>query len=291
MRLRYLPMLFIPVFTFLAIYVSGEKGTDNFEANREMIVLRKIGHELLLNAGDSHSRVLPVQKISGHEFKLSFENPIALSPDSVVHIINTIAKDNKLAAYSVNIRDCRKNEVVYAFAMSDPITNQGLVPCSGRPLPKDCYSISLLFPGRDNSGWPAWYYYIGGALVTAFSFLLWIKSRRRKKPTADHDPVVPQTGVHIGRYIFHTEQQYLDFAGNKITLTYKEARLLAILSATPNTVIERSQLQKEVWENEGVIVTRSLDMFMSKLRKKLSDDSNVKIVNVHGKGYKLEING
>ncbi|HZI54739.1 MAG TPA: winged helix-turn-helix domain-containing protein, partial [Chitinophagaceae bacterium] len=45
----------------------------------------------------------------------------------------------------------------------------------------------------------------------------------------------------------------------------------------------------KVWENEGVIVTRSLDVFISKLRKKLERGSGVKLVNVHGKGYKLEI--
>ena len=49
-------------------------------------------------------------------------------------------------------------------------------------------------------------------------------------------------------------------------------------------------MQKEVWENEGVIVTRSLDMFISKLRKKLNKDPLVNIVNIHGIGYKLEIN-
>jgi len=66
--------------------------------------------------------------------------------------------------------------------------------------------------------------------------------------------------------------------------------VLQILAGKPNSIIERDSIQKEVWENEGVIVTRSLDMFISKLRKKLIADELVKIVNVHGKGYKLEIN-
>jgi DNA-binding response OmpR family regulator len=48
-------------------------------------------------------------------------------------------------------------------------------------------------------------------------------------------------------------------------------------------------LQKEIWEDEGIIVGRSLDVFISKLRKKLENDSAVKLVNIHGKGYKLEI--
>jgi DNA-binding response OmpR family regulator len=48
-------------------------------------------------------------------------------------------------------------------------------------------------------------------------------------------------------------------------------------------------LQKEVWEDEGVIVGRSLDMFISRLRKKFEKDPLVKIVNIHGKGYRLDI--
>ena len=58
---------------------------------------------------------------------------------------------------------------------------------------------------------------------------------------------------------------------------------------SPNEAVERSRLQKEIWEDEGVIVGRSLDMFISKLRKKLEFDPNIKIVVIRGKGYKLEI--
>jgi len=62
-----------------------------------------------------------------------------------------------------------------------------------------------------------------------------------------------------------------------------------ILALSPNEIIERSRLQKEVWEDEGVIVGRSLDMFISKLRKKLEVDPNINIVVIRGKGYKLEV--
>jgi DNA-binding response OmpR family regulator len=72
-------------------------------------------------------------------------------------------------------------------------------------------------------------------------------------------------------------------------LTATETRLLLIFALSPNQTIERSRLQKEVWEDEGVIVGRSLDMFISKLRKKLELDQNINIVVIRGKGYKLEI--
>ena len=77
--------------------------------------------------------------------------------------------------------------------------------------------------------------------------------------------------------------------GKTIDLTKTETRVLHIFALSPNEAIERSRLQKEIWEDEGVIVGRSLDMFISKLRKKLEADPNIKIVVIRGKGYKLEI--
>jgi DNA-binding response OmpR family regulator len=53
--------------------------------------------------------------------------------------------------------------------------------------------------------------------------------------------------------------------------------------------VERSRIQKEIWEDEGVIVGRSLDVFISKLRKKLELDERVKIVVIRGMGYRLEV--
>jgi DNA-binding response OmpR family regulator len=64
---------------------------------------------------------------------------------------------------------------------------------------------------------------------------------------------------------------------------------MQIFAQSPNQIIERSRLQKEIWEDEGVIVGRSLDMFISKLRKKLELDANINIVVIRSKGYKLEI--
>src|SRR5688572_30494953 len=152
MRFKYLPLLFIPAFTILAVYVSGKKVADSFEANKEMIVLRKIGHEILLNAGDSHSRVLPIRKISSQEFRVSFENSVSLMPDSVVTIVDKIAKENKLFEYSVNILDCQEKETVYGFTISPLNDGENIVPCLGRELPKDCYHMSLLFPARQKQG-------------------------------------------------------------------------------------------------------------------------------------------
>ena len=88
---------------------------------------------------------------------------------------------------------------------------------------------------------------------------------------------------------FDAEARKLLINGKTIDLTKTETRVLRIFALSPNAPIERSRLQKEIWEDEGVIVGRSLDMFISKLRKKLESDTDVKIVVIRGKGYKLEI--
>ena len=95
--------------------------------------------------------------------------------------------------------------------------------------------------------------------------------------------------IRIGKYHFYKDKQYLINNNEQIELTHKEAKLLYIFASTPNEIIDRNRLQKEIWEDEGIIVGRSLDVFISKLRKKLDGDPKVKLVNIHGKGYKLEI--
>ena len=97
------------------------------------------------------------------------------------------------------------------------------------------------------------------------------------------------SGIAIGNLLFLPESQQLVAGSAIIQLTAKEAKLLYVFANTQQELIDRDQLMKEVWEDEGVIVGRSLDMFVSKLRKKLHADPRVSILNVHGKGYKLVI--
>lgn len=288
MRLRYLPLFFIAAFTILTVYVSWENKPDSFETNKEMIILRKIGHEILLNVKDSHSRVLPIKKISDREFQIFFENHLSLMPDTLVNIVNRVLTGHHLPQYAVTIKDCRKQEVVYGFVASGNADD--IVPCRGRKLPEDCYYISMLLPDQPKQGLNK--LYSAAAIVLAASIFFWLRFNYKRKPKQETVILknnTEKTTVTLGKYIFHPEQQYLELNGEKTVLTNKEARLLSLLAAVPNTMIERNLLQQEVWGNEGVIVTRSLDMFISKLRKKLTGDTNIKIVNVHGKGYKLEI--
>jgi two-component system, OmpR family, response regulator len=94
----------------------------------------------------------------------------------------------------------------------------------------------------------------------------------------------------IGKYSFDFYNQLLLIGDKKIKLTNKESRLLKMLAQHKNQVVERDVVIQSIWEDEGYFAVRSMDVFISKLRKYLSTDPHISIRNVHGIGYRLEVN-
>ena len=129
---------------------------------------------------------------------------------------------------------------------------------------------------------------MGSLPVLAFVGLLYFKSRKPEK-TLQELPADDKDLFHLGAFIFDYKNKKLMHNDNTIDLTATESRVLRIFAMSPNMAIERNRIQKEIWEDEGVIVGRSLDMFISKLRKKLEMDEGVKIVVIRGIGYRLEV--
>lgn len=93
--------------------------------------------------------------------------------------------------------------------------------------------------------------------------------------------------ISLGEYHFDKRNTELLIEQQRIELTSKEADLLLLLYNAANTTVERDVILNMVWGDEGDYVGRTLDVFISKLRKKLEFDSKVKIVNIRGVGYKL----
>ena len=275
---------------FLTVYGNTENNYTKPNESNYQPALRLIGHKLLLSSGDTRSRVLPIKKLSDKEFQIQFEHPLSLEPDSIFNIVSRTVKFASLPAhYTASVFDCSKNEIVYSFAMS-AVDGNSLVPCLGRTLPKDCYYLNINF--STSAGNNKKYIVAGGmVLLMLVAYMAYFLYKRKKKaPVSESEtPESDKDVINIGKFIFHADQRHLEIDGERIELTDKETKLLHIFALAPNEIIDRQKLQKEVWENEGVIVTRSLDVFISKLRKKLEKDPNIKLVNVHGKGYKLEL--
>jgi DNA-binding response OmpR family regulator len=98
-----------------------------------------------------------------------------------------------------------------------------------------------------------------------------------------------QSIYSFGSCIIDIDNQVLKVGNEVFDLTQKEASLLKIFCDSPNKLIARDTIQKAIWEDDGYFVGRSMDVFISRLRKMLRADAQVKIVNVHGSGYKLDI--
>ena len=92
----------------------------------------------------------------------------------------------------------------------------------------------------------------------------------------------------IGQFVFDPKKQSLQFGEEEpVSLTYRESQLLLHLNKNRNEVLDRSFILKKLWHDDDFFSARSMDVFISRLRKKLKKDETVQIVNVRGFGYKL----
>jgi DNA-binding response OmpR family regulator len=93
--------------------------------------------------------------------------------------------------------------------------------------------------------------------------------------------------ILIGRFIFNFKKQTLEIDSKIENLTHREANLLFYLIKNKNQVLDRSFILKKLWGDDDFFNARSMDVFITKLRKKLKPDPTIQIINVRGYGYKL----
>ncbi len=95
------------------------------------------------------------------------------------------------------------------------------------------------------------------------------------------------TMYKIGKFTFDTQKQVLLIDDKVTKLTTKESELLSLLCAHVNEILERNFALKTIWIDDNYFNARSMDVYITKLRKHLKDDPSIEIINIHGKGYKL----
>lgn len=355
-------LIALVVLTILVSTSSFTKHRDrDLLAKQTNLVVRQIGHELLLQSGDSTSQVLPVTELREGTFLLAFENDFVFDHDSLIMLTQRLLpKTQYPSGYTVTVHDCSSLSIAYGFQINRNSPDN--LACRGRHQPRGCYTIEIAFTDlyagtekkitevkqqtrkggsvkvvpektdtqveeietiiadNDNAnlakesrsyksnlheantgteeGKTITFDYpfislVGSGMLVLLSVALLI-GRFGKKfvPLQNHDHAVvkesPSEGAELGKFLFDTKEQRLLSGAEVINLTDKECRILSLLHKNFGELISRETLMQEVWINEGVITGRSLDMFVSKLRKKLSSDPGLKITNVHGKGYKLE---
>lgn len=348
----------------LAIFLIASSFTEDsgrdLRAKQVNLMIRQTGHRLLLQAGDSTSRVLPVTEIKESTFLLRFENEFVFNHDSLMVLSQGLLPKTQFpSGYTVTVHDCMKGGIVYGFQVNN--TSPDILACSGRSQPSGCYTIEFTFPDFyenvkqkkadidqltesvkvDTQGvnpklealktitfdydidqrtelksvktdskevnpkfeafktttfnYPLINVVYSGILVLLGVTLLIGYFGKNLKPVPGQnqnygiikEPVSELAA--LGSFLFNVKGQRLLLGSEVISLTDKECKVLELLHKNFGELIPRETLMQEVWINEGVFTGRSLDVFVSKLRKKLSHDPELSITNVHGKGYKLEI--
>lgn len=274
-----------------AVAFSNKK--NEIPENHLEVVLRDIGHQLLLSAKDSSSRVLPVKKLNDHTYQISFQNDLGFISDTLINLVQRTFQKYALAKdYIVNLRNCKQNEIVFAFEINSHTGD--LTPCRGRKLDVGCYVIEIDLLKKDQFN----FFWLLLLIIPLGVVGFYVNNTFRKKEVKEvqeekeeQESISGNTDyIPLGSFQFYTNDHVLKREHITIPLSEKETKALKIFAENINQIVEREKLMKEIWEDEGIVViSRNVDVLVSKLRKKLSDDNSIKFINVHGRGYKFVI--
>ncbi len=111
-----------------------------------------------------------------------------------------------------------------------------------------------------------------------------------KRTQKNREPIPTENIFAIGNYSFNFERQLLKINDHEQKLTDKESELLRLLCMHQNQILEREVALNLIWGDDSFFNARSMDVYISKLRKYLKKDTRIEITNVHGKGFRLAVN-
>jgi len=280
--LKYLLSLFV-VGVWSSLSLAQVKPPS---AKTELVAMRLIGHQLLSCAGDDSSRVLLSAK-DAHSYTISFESPLSIDPSDLELIISEVMSTHIIADdYWVEIYTCHKRELQHSYQVG-PILGD-ILTCDGRIMPTNCYEVivTLYHYEDDKISITPMMTYIPLLLILVIgiiSLYQWRQNRLYKSRTH----IVDRELISIGSSFFDKKNMRLFYKDETVDLSHKEAELLYLLYNSANAPIARAEILKAVWDDEGDYVGRTLDVFISRLRKKLKADQSIKILNIRGVGYKL----
>ena len=255
--------------------------------------LRMIGHQILLNYGDSTSRVYPIEKV-GEQYKISFSNKFSFNAEELINTVDRTFRSLKITnGYLVEIKDSIGDQIIYSYQKGET-KNNDLIACQTREQPISNFTIFITMINFDEitnkealaqkeSFFSNPIFILSILLIVFIGFLFYKNQKRKKKINTSHL-------IAIGDYNFNPVNAELTLNNRPVELTSKESDLLILLNENLNETIQRDIILEKVWGDQGDYVGRTLDVFISKLRKRLESDERVKIINVRGVGYKLVVN-
>ncbi len=254
------------------------------------LALRQVAHQLYSLCENHTERIEAVQQSDESTFSIKLNEYIDY--DQLPKIMDRALKDFDITnEYGVLVKSC--DEEIIELGYTYVALERNDVACQGREHVLDCSLIELIIYEQKRKR-PIWNYLLltlllGGVIgLLVYSYVASEKDLTKDIPSEDA-LTAEDSKISIGSFVLDHNNQSLTKDEEVVTLTFRESKLLHYLATHPNQVLSRDQIQANVWEDEGVIVGRSLDVFISRLRKILKSDTSIKIKSVHGIGYRLEV--
>ncbi len=275
-------------------WITPESNATNSQRFEEKtnLALRRTGHRLLLASGDSTSRIPAIKKLNADTYVLQLSKPFDYNqlPSLLQESFDLHGLKNN---YDVAVMDCKTNKLQLGYNFLD-YSKSKEVACIGREQVMSCYNVKVTFSASENNpkSNPVWWTLGLGLAFIGVSYVVLARKKSAPAPlikTPDEQPIEKPTRLHFGESSMDVENQLLYSANTQHNLTFREAKLLHLFIKHQNQVLDRDFILKSVWEDEGVTVGRSIDVFVSRLRKLLQEDTSLKIAAVHGVGYRLEV--
>ena len=252
---------------------------SSLNQDRVEISLRHVGDLVMRKHGDGQTPIPPIQHLSERVFRLNLPKELTLEPDHLVAATLEVFDEGFFKKALIQVYSDLSDDMVYGFEINTQADEE--IPCLGRVLPKTNYKVQLTILDPVTSG-----HYSQAAIMGVAGFgLIMVLFVGFSTPGDEKEA----TGPIVEGLQLDLEKGLLQYENEQVNLTQKELRLTEILMQHAGQLVTRDHLIEEVWSKEGVVTGRSLDVFISRLRKKMAIHPQLQIVNKHGQGYVLEI--
>lgn len=257
------------------------------QSDKINLALRQTGHLLYDFCGDTFSQIPPVEQISKTEFKLKLENGVDY--DKLPEVLDNSLKSFGVSnSYIVSILTCESESIILGY--NNLSFQNHVIPCRTREQDELCKIIMLNIQNPEPVESKVDYCMFWLLLFGVIPFLVFYINRK-KIEVSDAKPLFEKKNTNylaIGCSTFNPTGLMFSYKDASKALTFREGKLFEYFINHKNEVLKREDIQNHVWEDEGVIVGRSLDVFISRLRKIIKNDESIVIKNIHGVGYRLE---
>ena len=231
---------------------------------------------------------------------MSSSNPTILLIENDLELGSMLKESLELKNYRIDLehRGDRALQLFQAAKYDLVLLDVVLTGINGLELAKTIrktdYSTPILFMSAKNDDKEKIHAYCSGGddyivkpfTITELSLRIYALLKRSRPSMVSQE--LPET-ISFGNFTFDYPNRLLCTSSDNVSLTKKEADVLRMLASSLNTVVKREKVLTDVWGENDYFMGRSMDVYIARLRKKLAQDKNVSIVNVHRMGFKLEV--